>query len=71
MTPAHMVQLILRLYKKTAPWILPPACRFYPSCADYAYETVGRYGLVRGLLQAARRLARCHPWHGGGYDPVK
>lgn len=70
-TPAHIVRGMLLAYKKIVSPLLPPACRFYPTCADYAYEAIGRYGLVRGLLLAAHRLARCQPWCEGGYDPVK
>ncbi|KAB2961702.1 MAG: membrane protein insertion efficiency factor YidD [Candidatus Methylomirabilis oxygeniifera] len=71
MTPARIVRGILVAYKAMVSPLLPPACRFYPTCADYADEAIGRYGLTRGLLLAAYRLARCHPWCEGGYDPVK
>jgi putative membrane protein insertion efficiency factor len=71
MTPSSIAQALLRLYKHTASKIFPFACRFYPSCADYAHEAIGRNGLAQGLLQAVRRIARCHPWHPGGYDPVQ
>ena len=71
MTPVTTAKWILLLYKKTASRLLPPACRFYPSCADYALQAIDRHGLTRGLFDAACRLARCHPWHQGGYDPVK
>jgi putative membrane protein insertion efficiency factor len=47
-----------------------PSCRFAPSCSDYAREALARHGALRGTLLAARRLARCHPWHPGGWDPV-
>ncbi|MBZ0160753.1 MAG: membrane protein insertion efficiency factor YidD [bacterium] len=70
-TPASAARGILLAYKMIVSPLLPPACRFYPSCADYAYEAIGKHGLVRGLLFAAHRLARCHPWCQGGYDPVK
>ncbi|RLB95232.1 MAG: membrane protein insertion efficiency factor YidD [Deltaproteobacteria bacterium] len=49
---------------------MPPSCRFTPTCSQYAYEAVSRYGAVRGGLMAFKRLLRCHPFHPGGYDPV-
>jgi putative membrane protein insertion efficiency factor len=48
----------------------PPACRFDPSCSHYAAEAVERHGAARGTLLAVRRIARCHPWGGAGFDPV-
>lgn len=50
--------------------LLPPACRYYPTCSAYAFEAVEKWGVRRGLWFAARRLIRCHPWGGHGYDPV-
>jgi len=64
-----MVQL-LRAYKwAISPWF-PPACRYVPTCSEYALEAVERYGALRGTLMAAMRVCRCHPFAGGGYDPV-
>jgi len=60
----------IRLYQRTLSKLLPPACRFVPSCSEYAAEAIERYGTARGCALAARRLARCHPWHPGGLDPV-
>jgi putative membrane protein insertion efficiency factor len=60
----------LGFYKRALSPLLPPACRFTPTCSEYAREAVLRHGLGRGLALAARRLARCHPFHAGGHDPV-
>ena len=61
---------LLDFYRSAVrPW-LPAACRFAPSCGDYAREAVASRGVLAGLTLAARRVARCHPLHPGGYDPV-
>ena len=61
---------ILDLYRLAARPFLPRACRFLPSCGDYARESVHRHGVLRGALLSAFRLARCHPFDPGGHDPV-
>lgn len=61
---------LLRAYKRFLSPLLPPACRFSPTCAEYAAEAVAKYGPARGLVLAGRRLLRCHPFHRGGFDPV-
>jgi putative membrane protein insertion efficiency factor len=62
--------LPIRLYRYCISPLLPPACRFYPTCSAYAMEAVLRHGLLRGGFLALRRLIRCHPFGGSGYDPV-
>jgi putative membrane protein insertion efficiency factor len=66
------VGLILALiwaYQRTISPLLGPVCRFQPSCSRYMAESLRKYGLARGLGRGLARLARCHPWHPGGYDP--
>ncbi len=64
------VLFLLRAYKLVLSPLLPPACRYTPTCSEYALEAVARYGALRGGLKAARRVLRCHPFAAGGYDPV-
>ena len=61
---------LIRLYQWTLSPLLPPACRFYPSCSQYALVAVREHGVMRGGWLAVSRLARCHPWHPGGVDFV-
>jgi hypothetical protein len=65
-----IAQLLIRLYQWTVSPYLGPRCRFYPSCSHYAHEAIGRFGVPAGGWLALKRLARCHPWHPGGHDPV-
>jgi putative membrane protein insertion efficiency factor len=60
----------IRLYQMTFSKVMPPSCRFYPSCSAYGYEAVRKYGAIRGGWMALRRIGRCHPLNPGGYDPV-
>jgi hypothetical protein len=61
---------LLRTYKRWISPLLPPSCRYVPTCSEYAMEAVERFGVLRGGLMAAWRLLRCHPFAKGGYDPV-
>jgi len=62
---------LLRLYKRYLSPILPSACRFHPTCSEYMLEAVSKYGAMRGVAMGCRRLLRCHPFHAGGFDPVR
>jgi uncharacterized protein len=64
------VQFLLRGYKRFISPMLPHACRFVPTCSEYAMEAVERHGVMRGSILAAGRLLRCHPFARAGYDPV-
>lgn len=61
---------MIRLYQMTLSGILGGQCRYYPSCSQYTYQAVERYGWIRGSLMGLRRIGRCHPFARGGYDPV-
>ena len=68
--PAYGVLLLIRSYQLVLSPMLPASCRYVPTCSAYAAEAVERYGALRGGWMAARRIARCHPFRPGGYDPV-
>ncbi len=67
---AATVLAAIRAYQLLVRPALAPSCRFAPSCSVYASDAVRTHGAIRGAMLAARRIARCHPWHPGGYDPV-
>jgi putative membrane protein insertion efficiency factor len=65
-----LLALPIRAYQLLVSPLLPPSCRFLPSCSDYAREAIEQHGVRRGVVLALRRLARCQPWGGSGWDPV-
>lgn len=67
---ARVLLLLIRGYRAGVSPLLPPACRYTPTCSAYAAEAIERYGAGRGSWLALRRLLRCHPWGGTGHDPV-
>ena len=66
----RLATMAIRLYQIVLSPVLGPACRFYPSCSQYAIEAIERHGVGKGAWLSAKRLSRCHPWHTGGIDPV-
>jgi len=74
LSPKHMPRRalmgLIRVYQVLISPTLPRACRFAPTCSHYAYEAIERHGVIAGTWLAIKRLARCQPWGGSGYDPV-
>jgi uncharacterized protein len=61
---------LIRFYQRFISPLTPPSCIYTPTCSQYGYEAIARYGFFKGGWLTARRIARCHPWAHGGYDPV-
>ena len=61
---------LLSIYRRVISPLLPPSCRFTPTCSQYTYEAVDRYGIVKGGWLGVKRIVRCNPFNPGGYDPV-
>ena len=62
---------LVRFYQKAISPHLPPSCRFQPTCSNYTIEAIQKYGVLKGCIMGIKRISRCHPWGGSGYDPVK
>jgi uncharacterized protein len=69
MTPVALA--VLRFYKRWISPLLPSACRFHPTCSEYMRDAIVTHGLGRGVWLGLRRLSKCHPFHEGGFDPVR
>jgi putative membrane protein insertion efficiency factor len=61
---------LIRFYQKWISRFLPSSCRFYPSCSEYTFQAIEKYGVLKGGWMGVRRIGRCHPFHPGGFDPV-
>ncbi len=61
---------MIRFYQKCISPLTPPSCRYTPTCSQYTIEAIRKYGVLKGCWLGAKRIARCHPWGGSGYDPV-
>jgi len=68
--PARLAMLLIQTYRKLISPLLPPSCRFYPSCSAYGLEAYRTHGALAGSWLTLKRLLRCHPFHPGGIDPV-
>ena len=66
-----LLTLSLAAYHKFLSPLMPRACRFYPTCSEYALESIQKYGILKGISLGVLRISRCHPWNPGGYDPVR
>lgn len=61
---------LIRFYQRCISPLTPPACRFTPTCSQYTLEAIQKYGAIRGIWLGIKRICRCNPWGGSGYDPV-
>jgi putative membrane protein insertion efficiency factor len=66
----YIAMALIRLYQLTLSPLLPPSCRFTPTCSQYGYEAFNRFGFLKGGLLTVKRILRCNPFNPGGYDPV-
>lgn len=74
MNPSDILRKIaiapIRFYQLSISPLFPPCCRFTPTCSQYSIEAIRKHGIFKGFWLALKRILRCHPWGGGGYDPV-
>lgn len=67
----YIFLFLIKIYRNFISPLTPPSCRFYPTCSEYSYESIKKHGVVKGGWYSIVRISKCHPWHPGGYDPVK
>ncbi len=66
-----LILLLIKGYQKYISPMRPPTCRFYPTCSEYSFESVKKHGVIKGGFYSVVRISKCHPFHPGGFDPVK
>ena len=69
--PRYILVFFIRLYQRFISPLLPPSCRYTPTCSEYAIQALQKYGAIKGTILAAYRIMRCNPWGGQGYDPPR
>lgn len=67
----YIIVQAIKFYRKFISPLKKPCCRFYPTCSEYAMQAVAKYGALKGSVKAVKRILKCHPFHDGGYDPLK
>ncbi len=68
---SKLILWLIRAYQKViSPWT-PKTCRFHPTCSEYSYQAVKKYGALKGGFKSVKRISKCHPFNPGGYDPLK
>lgn len=65
-----VILLFIKIYQRLISPMLPRTCRFYPTCSQYAYTAIQRFGMIKGIKYSLKRILRCNPFNDGGYDPV-
>ena len=63
--------VLIKVYQKVVSPLFPPSCRFYPNCSEYSYGSIKKHGIIKGGFYSIVRILKCHPYHRGGFDPVK
>ncbi|HHJ07160.1 MAG TPA: membrane protein insertion efficiency factor YidD [Anaerolineae bacterium] len=66
----HIAMWVIKFYQNYISRFTPPSCRFYPTCSQYTFEAIEKYGFIKGGWLGVKRISRCHPFNPGGYDPV-
>lgn len=67
----RVILYLIHFYQIGISPFLAPHCRFYPTCSEYSYESIKKHGIIKGLFRSIIRIGKCHPFHEGGFDPVK